>query len=321
MLYHHFDKDAQIDDHVIYQLAAYHDFKIDIIFISNAPIPQSEQAKVEPYVKEVYLRPNRGFDWGAWGEILTTRGDALLAPYAELILANCTCYGPLFPIEETFTKMASITCDFWTPTTHPQGLGFPEHGQPYFACFKPRVFNSPVFRSFFSRVTDIQTYWDAVWKGEIALHAHLVAAQFTHASVVRHSVNKASAETDISSFAVAQRLAFDHRLPLLKIKAFLTDAGSEAETLRTFSNRLAEKGSTYPCILISRHLQRTRTATSHPRELSRIGALPARIAHFISQHVVQRFAYLSYGMIRLRCLRYGIPTTHVYVRDTKRRNP
>lgn len=312
MLYHHFDKDAQIDDHVIYQLAAYHDFKIDIIFISNAPIPQSEQAKVEPYVKEVYLRPNRGFDWGAWGEILTTRGDALLAPYAELILANCTCYGPLFPITKLFKGMDIVHCDFWSLTFHPQGFGFPEHGQSYFVCLKPAVFRSQCFRTFMNNVSATSRYWDAVWKGEIAFHANLVAANFKYGTAIHPPEQVASPQTNIFSLDVAKKLVRTQQLPFIKVKAFLNESSTPSEPLSTFEALLSQTGSTYPVGLIAQHLRRM--IQGLPTCVNKPNCLVVwrnQILHGLSHHLVQRVPFFKYAALIMRCKYYGVPHSHI----------
>lgn len=80
--------------------------------------------------------------------------------YDELILCNCSCYDPLYPLEQLFEQMEGKTCDYWGLSKHPSAeyavvpKGWahrvPDHLQSHFMVFKKKVISHAHFRQWWS---------------------------------------------------------------------------------------------------------------------------------------------------------------------------
>ena len=79
----------------------------DPAVIVNGPLSDEslEFLKSEGY--EVLCRENSGFDFAAWKDYLEKNPD-VLRRYDEIILCNCSCFGPVFQLDGVFRKMESV---------------------------------------------------------------------------------------------------------------------------------------------------------------------------------------------------------------------
>lgn len=260
MVYHHYDCDDRIDEHVLYQLQAFADFGMTLLFVSNSHLSQEEQNKIVHIVDAITIRDNEGFDWGAWKQVLMAQGKEYFTSYDELVLANCTCYGPLFPLHEMFDKMDRTSCDFWMPTNHLDAMGFPQHGQPYLVVFRQSLLSSAAFWNFWDTLPLLTTMHDAVWQGEIRLSSELSQAGYVYKVYYDSCNTEAVPEIghveplcmNSSDFLIEQA-----RMPFIKVKSvaerfsrLYSIAGYLFESLRAAK-------SDYPLELIVNHIRRT----------------------------------------------------------------
>jgi len=260
MLYVHFDRDNLIDAHIIYQLRAFRDFGCDIIFISNSQLPESETDKVKDLVDEIVLRENRGYDWAAWRDVLFAKGLKFFDKYDELLLMNCTCYGPIFPLHEMFDCMAQKDCDFWMPTKHTCIYGIPEHGQPYLLIVRKKLLKSNVFWNYWQKIKDeYETFEDVVLHGEIRLSTVLSDAGFRYSVYAEaDDLREMSAIGYNEPFLInaADSLIAHNRLPLVKVKSFRTARDMPFNIGGDIIRSIKKSGSHYPVSLIYKHLRR-----------------------------------------------------------------
>jgi len=262
LLYHHYDARNIIDEYVVYLLQELNKFGCDIIFYSNSAISDAElNEKIAPLALQFKTRENRGYDFASWKEMLFDNGRDFFSGYDEVIFANSTIYGPLFPPEEFFSVMDKKDVDFWAPTKHSPVQGIPEHVQPYFLVCRKKVFQSDVFWTFWDSIRDdYPDLWSIVWDGEIRLSRELIAAGFSHA--VYADMDDVREMREIGHYEpyvlhAAPFLIENKRLPFVKTKAFYVNA------LRPFTNTqfvfraLDWTGSTYPRELIENHVAHT----------------------------------------------------------------
>ena len=299
VIYHHYDRDNVVDPYVLYQLKAFRDFGIELIFVSHSQLPVSEVDNAKALCGEVLLRANRGFDWGAWQEVLLGHKRTFWEQYDEVLLANCSCYGPFIPMSNLFGRMNETNTDFWTITEHLEVPGFPPHGQSYFFVFAKRLVASDTFWRFWQRLPEAQSYWEAVWCGEIGLSQTFVKAGF-----------KRNAWVDLSDwqnqppcvFRDALRLLRETQMPFVKVKAIQghRDNGLSADTL---ADVLSAQGSLYPVTLVREHLFRCPDTLVQDRVVTTF----TRCKNWLMRWTVARSMYLGRMVAWYQCRRHGVP--------------
>ena len=187
-LFVHYQGDRKISEPDLYLL-----FELrktaEIILVSNSALDRASRAKAAPLVREIQIRDNHGYDFGAWRDALASVKN--LDSYDELILLNNSIIGPFYPFERIFGKMAGSGADFWGmtefPETHnprreeakalPDGV-IPRHIQSYFMVFRRNVFTSEVFRSFWRNVKDETSLPEVVARYETQLSGLLERSGF-----------------------------------------------------------------------------------------------------------------------------------------------
>lgn len=261
ILYHHFDGRNIIDEYVIYFLQQFRDYGCDLVFHSNSELPDTELQKIEPLVIRSKLRENRGFDFASWKEMVFDSGKDALAEYDEVIFANSTFYGPLYPPEEIFGKMEESDCDFWAPTKHSAAYGIPEHVQPYFLVCRKNVVASDAFWAFWASIKpDYPDLWTLIWEGEIRLSYELVSAGFkygVYADMGDYREMREIGHYEPFVLHAAPYLIESKRLPFVKTKAFYNYQARPFTNSQFIFRALDWTESPYPRHLITDHIGKT----------------------------------------------------------------
>ena len=184
----HFDRDDRTDPYVIRYLEGLKTVTEHMVFISNSQLPRQEQEKLSGIADKIILRENTGYDFGGWKHGLENFGFAHLEKYDEIILANDSCYGPLYPFSEMFDKMAGQNCDFWGVTKN--NAIFP-HVQSFFLVFRKTVFCSPVFKNFWKQVVPLSGKYEMVDTYEVGLSEILTKHGFCSRSYITFGKQRA----------------------------------------------------------------------------------------------------------------------------------
>ncbi len=120
----------------------------------------------------VLHRGNRGWDFGswraAWPSLAPVRGAL-----DELILANDSVFGPLWPLDEPFARMAATGADVWSVT---DSYEIAYHLQSYFVVLRRRALASDALQVVLGGASSIRTKDEAVLRGEVALTQLLLRA-------------------------------------------------------------------------------------------------------------------------------------------------
>ncbi len=164
----------------------------EILFVSNSELTLELQAKVKPLVAEILQRENIGMDFGAWKHAIERVGWGCLEEFDELILANDSCYAPMFPFDEMFNVMSVAGNDFWGVTEHPAGVtrsgDLEAHLQSYFLVFNKGVVSSEVFRGFWDAVSvEGSDYNEIIGNYESKLTPMLNRAGFNYKAYIGYS--------------------------------------------------------------------------------------------------------------------------------------
>ena len=167
-LFIHYQADKSVSDADLYLLKELRKSS-EIVVISNSGLSRHAMKKVQTFAKEVMVRDNTGFDFGAWKAALA---KTRLENYDELVLLNNSIIG----------RMQRSRADFWGMTEFPEtrnpkreeakylpGGVIPRHIQSYFLVFRRKAIESKAFRDFWSKVENEKSLPDVVAKYETQL--------------------------------------------------------------------------------------------------------------------------------------------------------
>jgi lipopolysaccharide biosynthesis protein len=165
-----FDAKSEVKSYVQSHLRALRAECSTVLFVSTAPLPEAEQAKLRPLCDAVILRENVGWDFCMWQQALATVD---LSDVDELVLTNSSTFGPIFPLGPVLARMAEEPCDFWGMTDN---FEIAWHLQSYFLVFKRAAFTSPAFQQFFASVLPYRDKDQVIRSYEIGLTRFLQEA-------------------------------------------------------------------------------------------------------------------------------------------------
>ncbi len=256
----------------------------EICFVSNSNLSDLEKNKVQPLVSRVFTRENTGMDFGAWKYVIDQVGWKHIESFDELMLANDSCYAPMFPFDELFSTMSQVNVDFWGVSEHPAARtrsgDLDAHLQSYFLVFKQNVVINEAFREFWRGVSEQQTDYNAVIGDyESRLSPLLNRSGFKYSSYLQQTGYTAKSGGNWDNSLYTNPTIWDwssllkSRSPFLKRKAItfhldrvsrlmLSGYGSMV-TAATYGHtflwrkHIAESGSSYPIELICREVQST----------------------------------------------------------------
>jgi lipopolysaccharide biosynthesis protein len=211
-IFAHYDRDAVIDEYVVYYLRGLREVAARILFVSDAPLARSEAAKLAGLAELVSATRHGEYDFGSW-----KRGIAHLGPelsgFDELILANDSCYAPVIPFQVVFARMAAIECDAWSGTATGD-KGQVRHLNSYFLVFRRRILADPAFKDFWPGVTAQPTSQEVVMQYENRLSEMLAGRGYRLCSFAPPD------RLPVVLLGNAVRCLSGYRLPWLKVKLF-----------------------------------------------------------------------------------------------------
>ena len=261
LLFVHYDRDGLVDEHIVYLLNGLKPFRTECAVLVNGALSDVGAAQISSVADRVICRPNRGFDFGAWAEGLQEYGDRLDKDFDSVLLVNCGCFGPLFPLQEMFDRMEKTDCDFWGITENCGSPGIPPHLQSYFIEIRKPMLLSPEFKKFFREVgTKCVSFEDAVRHGEIGFSSAMTRAGFRYCAYIpADELRQTCVERfgGLLPYCCTPFLIRYYRLPFLKVKAFNRVPGNAVLSGADIFRALLKSGSCYPPQLITNFLRRT----------------------------------------------------------------
>ncbi|GHX81324.1 VirA protein [Vibrio cholerae] len=221
-IFAHYDKDNIIDDYVTEYIRCLYDMHINIIFVSVSEI--IDTSSIRPYVMNIILRDNEGYDFMSWQKGIQAVSD--IDKYDEVIFCNDSCYGPIYPLEHIFEKMNKNTIDVWGITDSNQVA---YHIQSYFIVFKKNVFQSDAFRKFINSIALEKCKEDIVRKYEVGLSDFLIKNGYTLDTYIKYN--------DILYNIGARKIYKDkfHRITKLLSDAVRKEVGVKKKIFKVFN--------------------------------------------------------------------------------------
>ena len=151
-----YDRDGIVDSYVEYLLDSLAENVSDLFIVVNGSIIVESEKKLKKYTSNIIIRANKGFDAGAYFDLLVTIiGKEQLKKWDEVILCNDTFYGPFFPFKDILSDMNAKENDFW-------GLSYVEnnitnHIQSYFLVFRKKIIQNGDLFEYFNTYVDAET--------------------------------------------------------------------------------------------------------------------------------------------------------------------
>lgn len=175
----HYDKDAQIDDYVVYYLKELKKIASIVVFVSDCNLPDEELQKISEIVDQCIARRHGEYDFGSYKrgyEYL--KKSKLLTNCEELIFANDSCFGPLISFKNIWNEMDTRACDFWGITQY-EDKSTNLHLQSYFLVFRASLVHSAILENFINSIKRENCKMDVIQKYEIGLSQMLINNGFT----------------------------------------------------------------------------------------------------------------------------------------------
>ena len=184
VFYTFWEKDGIVRNYVAFYLQALKEVADTVVCIANGGMRDQDRKRLEAIGVEVKIRANEGIDFGAWQDAILERGWPDIHSYDELILCNCSCYGPVYPFSEVFGHMESKVCDFWGLTYHAERRDLriiasdpestiAEHLQSYFLVFRKSAIINEAFVKWWHEMEPARTRCEEIAHHEVKFTKYL----------------------------------------------------------------------------------------------------------------------------------------------------
>ncbi|MDR0853083.1 MAG: rhamnan synthesis F family protein [Clostridiales Family XIII bacterium] len=226
-----YDKDGIADEYLRPYLSSLGAHVSRLLIVSNCEPTDEAKALFADYTNEVYVRENVGFDAAAYKFGLQQIGWDEIPSYDEVILANDTVFGPVYPLGDMFEEMSNREADFWGITRHdehhddftrvnPYGY-IPAHIQTYFLVMRGRLLDSDILKAYWEGLPEIKTWEDAVGRHEAYFTKYLEDRGFTWDVYI----NNLEVDPEYPNPTLLRPLLLlrDAKSPFVKCKLFNTD--------------------------------------------------------------------------------------------------
>ncbi len=178
-IFAHYDDRGEVKRYILHHLRGLREVCDAVWFVSTAQLSDGELDKVRPTCGRAWLRENVGYDFGMWQDAFR---DPAVCSWDELVLANSSVYGPIWPLSDVFSKMAeNADCDFWGMTDCTE---IAWHIQSYFLVFRECLVRSTVLRDFFVGLDLSGTKRAVIERCEIGLTSYLLGAGYRGKALV-----------------------------------------------------------------------------------------------------------------------------------------
>jgi len=229
-----YDKSGIIDGYVLELLRGLKTVSERIVTVCNGILGDAGRVALSEFSDDIIVRENKGYDAWAFRAGMEFIGWEHLSEYDELILANDSVYGPLYPFADMFDEMDSRNVDFWGITKHAEtedesGITknkiYYEHIQSYFYVHSKKLLAHPEFRNYWENLEDFRSWDETVSLHETRLTKHYADLGFTWDAYVKTDGElRGYADTSLV-LMMPYELIKDCKCPIIKRKCFSEDFG------------------------------------------------------------------------------------------------
>lgn len=238
-----------------------------LIIVINGNIESNDSKKLSVYADEILVRANLGFDAGAYKDIINSpRFQMELKNIDELVLMNDTFWGPIYPFENMFERMAQERVDFWGITKSAAGklgnVSYDQHIQGYFIVIRKSILMDCSFIEYWRQIKYPLDYLEAIQVFEIEFTRKMAELGYAYTSYM--DVNGAGQLLRYNSniyLDFFDELIVEYNCPVLKRKALSlknynrfykllsfidNNLNYKANLIKDYVNRLDDQGLIRP---------------------------------------------------------------------------
>lgn len=213
-----YNSEGVIAEYVLYYLRGLKKVAEEIIFIADNSVSPEEEVKLKGLVTYSKCERHGCYDFGSYRRGFEwADANGLLDDADELIFCNDSCYGPIYPFEKVFAKMAQKECDFWGMV---ESHEIRSHLQSYFLVFKNKVFQSQNFKDYVHSFEKQDGFWGYVKNYETNFAGHLSEAGFTYTAYLNLAKYEKENNNNPINPTVFPIKTLTDGMPLLKKKVF-----------------------------------------------------------------------------------------------------
>ena len=186
-----------------------------VVLVGDCPVYPSELDRLEGLVRYTAFIRHQQYDFGSYKRGLAfLREKGLLQKAGELIFLNDSCFGPVFPLSDSFRAMANSPCDFWgfTGYRHGKSRFFKTFISSYFYVFRKSVLASGCLDEFMERIRGPYDRNDVIGHLETEFTAFLEARGFLWQTLCP--------DLELDNIYNPLTLVAKYRVPLVKKKSF-----------------------------------------------------------------------------------------------------
>ena len=231
---------GHVDRYVLHCLKELKQVAEQVVVTVNGPLEEDGERALSQAADRIFKRENIGFDGGAYKDtILNFLKDENWEDLDELILANDTFYGPLYPWQTVFDVMEDDSLDFWGISSYysdydgepdNEAHKYPYHVQGYFLVLKRTVLSSPSFLRFWREMPYPRDYRECISFFEVGLSRYLLKRGFHCSSFLE---KKTDAFRDCYGIVLYlnefDTLFREYDFPVIKYKVFSSSLEEERE--------------------------------------------------------------------------------------------
>lgn len=150
-----FAMDGLIPEATLYYLKGLKKIAEYVVCVGDCQLMQSMVERLSEIVDECEFVRHGTYDFGSYRRGMEiARQCGAIGDDTDIIFANDSCYGPVFPLCEAMDKMCSRECDFWGMTVNK--IRGEIHIQSYFYYLKGRVIKTGLIDDFLDNARGIK---------------------------------------------------------------------------------------------------------------------------------------------------------------------
>lgn len=230
-----FDKSGCIDRYIDYLLSSIKVLFYKLVIVINGSIEEKDLIKLKRYTQNLFIRENKGFDAGAYKDVLLkfiSREEWF--EYDEITLMNDTFYGPFYPLRDMWDAFDETEVDFWGITRHPDGQAIPHHIQAYFLTIRKRMLQSREFLIFWETMPELKDVADAIREFEVRFTTFFEERGFAWKTLMDRGHSSIQMQYNENPYLTCNLyLIRDKKIPFLKKKSLQMGLSSYEDTLDT----------------------------------------------------------------------------------------
>jgi len=229
-----YDKKGIVDRYVQELLRGIKTVSERIVIVCNGTLCDAGRSALSEFTDDIILRDNKGYDAWAFRAGMEFIGWEQLGDYDELILANDSVYGPIYPFSDMFEEMDGRNVDFWGITKHAEtedesGITknkiYYEHIQTYFYVHSKKLLAHPGFRSYWENLRDFRSWDETVSLHETRLTKYYADLGFSWDAYVKTDGELSDYYNTSLVLMMPYELIRDYKCPIIKRKCFSEDFG------------------------------------------------------------------------------------------------